>query len=193
MASTPPCLPVSFCKQVMMDVPLRLAWCVSAPRWSAGSGSGCYCSLQVEVCILHSPRLFLWPCIFHGCVLYSLGGSVEDSSLFHFGAFFNLTWDFCFHHHPHLQSLCAPWHPPLLDVSVMTLCISSQTSHKLQKVSESHFRLFTVWHNFRNNKIQTVRNLPGDTVVANTASFLNTFIEFCHLENRWNYFELELK
>lgn len=124
------------------------------------------------------------------CFIFTLwlsGGLIFIS----FWGFFNLTWDFFFHHHPHLQSLCAPWHPPLLDVSVMTLCISSQTSHKLQKVS--HFWLFTLWHNFRNKKIQTVKNLPGYTVVAYTTNFLNTFIEFCHLENCWNYFELELK
>lgn len=140
MASTPPCLPLSLCKQVMTDVPLRLGWGVNALRWSAGSGSGCYCRLQVEFGVLHSARLPLRPCIFHGSVLYSLCASVEDSSLFHFGAFFfNLTWD-----------LFSPLSSPSVPLSSLTSpsagCISndimhlcSPTSQKLPKVSESHF------------------------------------------------------
>lgn len=127
MASTPPHLPVSFCKQVTMDAPLRLVWSVNALRWSAGSGSRCYCRLQVEFGVLHSARLSFWPCIFHGSVLYSPPGSVEDSSLFHFGSFFFflILPEIFFHHHPHLlSSLCAPWHLPLLDASVITLFIS---------------------------------------------------------------------
>lgn len=135
MASTPPRLPVSLCKQVTMDVALRLVWSVNAGRWSAGSGWGYYCRLQVGFGVLHSARLSLRPCIFHSSVLYSLCGSLEDSSLFHCGFFFfifNFTWDFIFvlHHLHLLHSLFTPWHSPLLVASVMTLCIPAHSHLK---------------------------------------------------------------
>lgn len=53
-----------------------------------------YCGLQVEVGSLSfsSPRL---PAMYisQDCLLYSVCGSVEHSSLFHFVAFFNFSWD----------------------------------------------------------------------------------------------------
>lgn len=42
-----------------------------------------------------------------------------------FWLFFLILPELFFHHHLHLlYSLCAPWHLPLLDTLVMTLCIS---------------------------------------------------------------------
>lgn len=130
MVSSLLCLPVSCCPGEQEAAPLdrsqQLAWSLNVLRWSTGSGSGPLLwvtgrVLSLSFCSPLLPAMY----ISQDCLLYSVCGSVEHSSLFHFVAFFNFSWDFfstlLLLHFPHF--LQSSWQPPLLTESVMALCI----------------------------------------------------------------------
>lgn len=137
MVSSHQCLPVCCCLGEQGGSPLdrsqRLAWSLNVLGWWAGSVSGPLLWVTGRVwslafCSTLPPAMY----ISQDCLLYSVCGSVEHSSLFHFVAFFNFSWDFFFFFFlfctlllllllPH--SLHPSWQHPLLTESVMTLCI----------------------------------------------------------------------
>lgn len=131
MVSSFLCLPVSCClgehETAPLDRSLRLTWSLNVLGWSPGSGSGPVLWVTGRVwslafCSTLLPAMY----ISQDCLLYSVCGSVEHSSLFHFVAFFNFSWDFFFlapSSSSSTTSLHPSWQPPLLTESVMTLCI----------------------------------------------------------------------
>lgn len=135
MVSSLPRLPVCCCLGELETAPLDLSqWLIWSPNvlsWSTGSGSRPVLWVTGRVwslafCSILQPVMY----ISQDCLLYSVCGSVEHSSLFHFVAVFNFSWDCCIlfftHLLPHFllfHSLHPSWQPPLLTESVMTLCI----------------------------------------------------------------------
>lgn len=128
MVSSLLCLPVPCCLGVQetaaLDRSQWLAWSLNVLGWSSGSGSGQVLWVTGRVWSLAFCSTLL-PAIYisQDCLLYSVCGSVEHSSLFHFVAFFNFSWDFFFRTLLLLHSLHPSWQPPLPTESVMTLCI----------------------------------------------------------------------
>ena len=101
MVSSHQCLPVCCCLGEQGGSPLdrsqRLAWSLNVLGWWAGSVSGPLLWVTGRVwslafCSTLPPAMY----ISQDCLLYSVCGSVEHSSLFHFVAFFNFSWDFFF-------------------------------------------------------------------------------------------------
>lgn len=93
------CLPVSCClgdqETTTLDRSSLLAWSLNVPGWSTGSGSGPVLWVTGRVwslafCSSLLPAMY----ISQDCLLYSVCGSVEHSSLFHFVAFFNFSQSF---------------------------------------------------------------------------------------------------
>lgn len=129
-------LPIGKQDAAPLDWSQRLAWSLNVLRWSAGSGSGPVLWVTGRVwslafCSTPLPAMY----ISQGYLLYSVCGSVEHSSLFHFVAFFNFSWDFFFNPPPppsplplsFLRTPSADW----ISNDIMHLAHWTPTSSKL--------------------------------------------------------------